>query len=295
MNVTDSLSEIERYFRERAQKRQWVSILAAAYLRLGFPALLSLTILYKSDLGNAFWPTIVATSLVQVLSVLIRALTGKSEYAFFEYRDLEREHDELQAQHADEKARSRSAVYAIQALRHASQVVIDALAAPDANHGENNLDDLVREALFPVVGFREEIFGFSGERYNFAVYRYNPERDVLEVLYRDVHRDIPRQDREWEPGFGHVGFCFIREEAVLSHDVTDSEELADDQSDTDDEHYVSIAAAPIFSLASEENEDPRGVLIVTSNESHQFEKAIHRPFLITLANVLAILFHIADN
>jgi len=115
------------------------------------------------------------------------------------------------------------------------------------------------------------------------------------VLYRDVHRDIPRQDREWKPGFGHVGFCFIRQEAVLSHDVTDSEELADDQSESDDEHYVSIAAAPISSLTADEDSDPRGVLIITSSASRQFEKAIHRPFLIVLANILAILFHVADH
>ena len=295
MSVSDSLSDIERHFRERAQKRQWVSLLAAAYLRLGFPALLSLTILYKDALGEVFWPVVAVTSLVQGLSVLIRALTGKSEYAFFEYRDLKQNHDELQSQHENERARSRAAVYAIQALRHASQVVIDALTRTDTNRGENNLKALVREALFPVVGFRKEIFGFSGERYNFAVYRYNAEQDVLQVLYRDVHRDIPRQDREWKPGFGHVGFCFIRQEAVLSHDVTDSEELADDQSESDDEHYVSIAAAPISSLTADDDSDPRGVLIITSSESHQFEKATHRPFLIVLANILAVLFHVADH
>lgn len=79
MSVSDSLSHIERHFRERAQTRQWVSLLAAGYLRLGFPALLSLTILYKEALGTAFWPVMISTSLVQGLSVLIRASTGKSE------------------------------------------------------------------------------------------------------------------------------------------------------------------------------------------------------------------------
>lgn len=102
MGVPDSLSEIERHFRERAQKRQWVSLLAAGYLRLGFPALLSLTILYKEPLGAAFWPVIISTSLVQGLSVLVRALTGKSEYAFFESRDLEHTHEELQSQYENE-------------------------------------------------------------------------------------------------------------------------------------------------------------------------------------------------
>ncbi|WP_146110047.1 hypothetical protein [Salinibacter sp. 10B] len=173
--------------------------------------------------------------------------------------------------------------------------MIDALTSADEAQNEGNLEELVREALYSVVGLRKEIFGFSGERYNFAVYQYNSERDVLHVLYRDVHRDIPRQDREWKPGFGHVGFCFIRREAVLSHDVTESEEMADDQSETDDEHYVSIAAAPIFSLTSGDDSDPRGVLVITSSAPNQFEKAIHRPFLIVLANILSMLFHITDN
>lgn len=293
--MTEAISEIEEYFRQRAQERQWVSLIAATYLRLGFPALLSLTILYKNDLGDAFWPVIITTSLVQILSVLVRVSTGKSENAFFEYRDLQRRHEELETRYENEKERSRSAVYGIQALRNASQVVIDALTSADETQNAENLEELVREALYSVVGLRKEIFGFSSERYNFAVYRYNAERDVLHVLYRDVHRDIPRQDREWKPGFGHVGFCFIRREAVLSHDVTESEEMADDQSETDDEHYVSIAAAPIFSLTSGDDSDPRGVLVITSSAPNQFEKAIHRPFLIVLANILSMLFHIADN
>jgi uncharacterized protein YigA (DUF484 family) len=73
------------------------------------------------------------------------------------------------------------------------------------------------------------------------------------------------------------------------------EQLADDQSETDDEHYVSIAAAPISSLTADDDSDPRGVLIITSNKPRQFEKAIHRPFLIVLANILAVLFHVADH
>lgn len=290
--MTSSISEIERYFRQLARRRQWISLIAATYLRLGFPALLALAILYREELSDAFWPIIAATSLAQILSVLVRAATGKSEYAFFEYRDLEREHEELESRHEAERYRSRAAVYSVQALRYASQVVVDAMET--ANEGEReNLEQLVREALFPVVEFRSELFGFTEERYNFAVYQHDPELNALHVLYRDVHRDIPRQDREWKPGFGHVGFCFIREEAVFSSDVRESEELSDDQSETDDDHYVSIAAAPIFALDEETN--PRGVFVITSSAPDQFEKAIHRPFLIAIANVLALLFHIADE
>lgn len=290
--MTAPVSKIERYFRQRARDRQWISLIAATYLRLGFPALLSLSILYRGELSGAFWPIIIATSLAQVLSVLIRVATGKNEYAFFEYRDLERKQEELKSKHEEEKERSRAAVYSVQALRYASQVVIDAMEATSRDE-QRNLKQLVQEALFPVVEFRSELFGFAGEKYNFAVYQHIPKRNVLQVLYREVHRDIPRQDREWEPGFGHVGFCFIRQEAVFSSDVRESEELSDDQSDTDDDHYVSIAAAPIFAFGDET--DPHGVFVVTSSAPNQFEKAIHRPFLIALANVLAVLFHISDE
>ena len=85
--MTEAISEIEENFRQRAQKRQWVSLIAATYLRLGFPALLSLTILYKNDLGDAFWPVIITTSLVQILSVLVRVFTGKSETALTQADD----------------------------------------------------------------------------------------------------------------------------------------------------------------------------------------------------------------
>ncbi|PQJ34838.1 hypothetical protein BSZ35_09695 [Salinibacter sp. 10B] len=118
--MTEAISEIEEYFRQRAQERQWVSLIAATYLRLGFPALLSLTILYKNDLSDAFWPVIITTSLIQILSVLVRVSTGKSETAFFEHRDLQRRYEELETRYENEKERSRAAVYGIQALRNAS-------------------------------------------------------------------------------------------------------------------------------------------------------------------------------
>jgi hypothetical protein len=289
------ISKIEKYFRETAAHRQWISVAAATYLRLVFPAFLALLITYRADLGSAFWPAVILLSAVQVLSVIVRAVSGKNEQAFFEYLDLERSHEAVEERLTDEEERAMTAIYAIQALRYASLLVTEVIERFPSHIEEESLVDLLRRALSTTIELRSIIFGFEDALYSFAVYRYNPEKNRLEVIFRDTHRDIPIQNRSWKPGRGHVGFCFIRRDAVLSSDIRDSEELSDDQSPTDDQYYVSILAAPILQPDGQPGSDPWGVIVVTSNRVNEFMNEIHQPFAIALANLMSVLVDVASR
>lgn len=145
-----------------------------------------------------------------------------------------------------------------------------------------SLDKVLDEVLKPWTDAREEIFWFTSAYHNFAVYLYNPQKSCLERVYRNCDDRITQRNRTWQPGEGHVGVCFQRQEVYFSPDVssvgTDNPIRTKDEQD--DANYKAMISIPV-----RVDDNVRGVLVITSNEAGQFIDQLHLP----IAQVVAIL------
>lgn len=160
------------------------------------------------------------------------------------------------------------------------------------------IDNAIREILAIIVNEREEIFEFTAkELWNFAVYIYNPSKHILKPIWREKHRNHPSEGigRDWVQGEGHIGKAFVDREPKITSDATIAA-LSDLMGPTpnkkhpyDNQTYQSFASIPIGPI--EEDEDPIGVLVATSNQKGRFNKA-NCQILRHTAGVLANLIHL---
>lgn len=136
---------------------------------------------------------------------------------------------------------------------------------------------------------RENLFEYeSSGRYNIVVYIYIPRDNRLKVLGRNCDNRLGKNNREWEPGRGHVGLTFLHNTEKLSLDITRSPEFFDgDEIESDSENYRSFFSLPIPSFRRDG--EPCGVFVVTSANSDQFNKERDGDFLVTCTHLLAII------
>lgn len=151
------------------------------------------------------------------------------------------------------------------------------------------------------------LFKIEDENWNFAVYRYEPSKGVLECLACRRAGDLPdgHVHRDWPPGEGHVGLAFSRSAELIFADAS-REELrpvigakGDRERDYDEERYRSLAAMPI----SSDGLTPLGILIATSDTEGRFKNEGERDeedweredVLREVAAYLAILFKLIQN
>lgn len=149
---------------------------------------------------------------------------------------------------------------------------------------KNNLDYILK----PLIELRSEVLGFwNGEaRYNFCVYLYDEDKELLEIFYRQCDDRIPRRDRTWKPGFGHVGMCYLRKKTIISQDIWVSEEFWQNGYESDKDNYRSLASTPIIDKV----ENVLGVFSVTSSITNQLSESQHGTMLDLYSSILTLYF-----
>ena len=149
-------------------------------------------------------------------------------------------------------------------------------AAPDVGteDAKNALMETLSALLDMVVAQKDVLFGMTDERWNFAIYLYEPTGDQLECLIcrRPIRAEETAPHRAWHPGEGHVGLAFSRGEELVASDTSDPqiEQLFRGHDakyrDDDTTRYRSIASIPIRTRG----DNPWGVLVATSDRAGRF-------------------------
>ena len=155
-------------------------------------------------------------------------------------------------------------------------------AAPDvgAEEAKNALMGTLSALLDMVVAQKDVLFGMTDERWNFAIYLYEPTGDQLECLIcrRPIRAEETAPHRAWQSGEGHVGLAFSRGEELVASDTADPqiEQLfrghGAKHRDDDTIRYRSIASIPIRTRG----DNPWGVLVATSDRAGRFRPVTAR-------------------
>lgn len=165
--------------------------------------------------------------------------------------------------------------------------------------GFQKRDDLyfvIKNLCSILVNGRDAFFKFEvQELWNFAVYIYDDNEGLLIPVWRKKNEYHPAtgEGRKWEPGQGHIGKAFADRRSKITKDATDPD-VADIMRapeskfrNYDERVYCSFASIPIGPV--EDNSQPFGVLVATSNKVNRFNKAnclILKHVANTLANVI---------
>ena len=155
-------------------------------------------------------------------------------------------------------------------------------AAPDvgAEEAKNALMGTLSALLDMVVAQKDVLFGMTDERWNFAIYLYEPTGDQLKCLIcrRPIRAEETAPHRAWQSGEGHVGLAFSRGEELVASDTADPqiEQLfrghGAKHRDDDTIRYRSIASIPIRTRG----DNPWGVLVATSDRAGRFRPVTAR-------------------
>lgn len=121
----------------------------------------------------------------------------------------------------------------------------------------------------------------AAEAWNFAVYLYSAERDLLVPVWREKarrHRSAHGSlGREWGRGEGHVGKAFVDKRVIITGDALsrDAEPFStvppSKERDYDKALYRSFASVPIGPLLEGDGR-PYGVLVATSDRVGRFDR-----------------------
>ena len=300
-----SLSDTLRNIEERAQDaaRAKTSAVAAIYVLsvVVVPAAYSILIANWTGFLEAFsvWAAVGSVLFIVVIhsvfAYLAYALSTADNF-YFDYRDVERAHTK-----AEEKSNHFSEHLAREEkITGVIRLMLVALSA-FATFGRSNtplspaqVNSQVRKLMFPIIASRE-VIPFRGARYNFAIYLYDDQSDVLKKFYRTHHPSIDVRNRDILPNQGHVGTCFSKEEDIFSPDTLNAPALMfRDEDETTP--YRSIGAAPISTITSSTGTSKtRGVFIITSDEPGQIRQDQHQTLVNVVALILSLFFDEADQ
>lgn len=314
MKVGETIPDkIRSYFKNESEGRKWGHAAIVACATVVFPILIGiLSSATSTDNGTLFSipPDGVSIAfaiviLLQVAFVLILRLYWKNAPTYYDFTELENDYESKVENISDRFERTRKNLNSMlqmqEASRYASMALgnVESLAAEDGD-GTNDLQQGIALVLDSCVSFRAEIFGFQAKTlYNFAVYLYNETDDVLRLAWRECDSRINRQDRDWHPRDGHVGTCFANRRELFSNNVLESDELSHDDPE-DEQKYVSMVSIPIFpsgdfpddrvaATSRNQNTKPIGVFIVTSSKEEQFNRSLHKTFLLSLSYHLSFV------
>ena len=175
-------------------------------------------------------------------------------------------------------------------------------------HGPGSLEEQrsrFGNMLDVVVAEKAILFGIESDRWNFALYLYDPPTEELNCVAcrRPIRAEEEAAHRPWKPGQGHVGAAFQMQREIVAGDTSAAEArlLFDSpdasQRDSDRRRYRSIASLPIR-LAGE---PIVGILVATSDVPQRFrirqrDEAAMDPVepLRILASALAFTMKSAD-
>lgn len=145
--------------------------------------------------------------------------------------------------------------------------------------------------LWHLVQYRTPLFDYQGDSlYNMALYMYDKQDDDLFIVWRKHDDRLQTSSRRWKPGIGHVGLAFVQEEAKICHDILESTELGNSNSNPSDKaKYRSFLSLPITdSFGNTDGRKPLGVLVFTSSSVGQFDWERDRIFTFTIVKLLSI-------
>ena len=161
------------------------------------------------------------------------------------------------------------------------------------NGQKQELQEIFRDILDPWIQSRTNIFWFyNGDAlYNIAVYLFNSQENVLEVCFRQCDDRILTKNRQWSPGIGHIGLCYAKGETVFCEDITIALQTTNSRVERpeDKEYYKSVVAEPI-----KVGNQIRGVFIVTSSQSEQFDEDIHVLCVRVIAQLLGLGYQLTQ-
>ena len=228
------------------------------------------------------------------LALLAAVLRIENPLPHFSAQLYERESDLRRVREEVETYRSAVATYESDYTTYVSVVLatVESLVNIDAMKRKPVATprEAFKRTLSHWIDSRTSIFWFrdGNAYYNFAVYLFKDGK--LHVELRCCDSRIQTNDREWEPGQGHVGYCFQHGRTIVppSSEATPGPEQQyietseEFRRPRDEEYYKSFAATPITV-----NKEKKGVFVVTSSKADQFSLKFHRPIMDTLGILLA--------
>lgn len=251
----------------------------------------------ESALGAGFWAILILIVVAHTAVGFLAYSSTTAQHVYFDYLDLARENDDLKQEIEAKIARLRALEVMRLSAHYAILAVYRFTAWGDAQKPlqVKPVREWLGKTLRVAIDKREEIIGYQGAKYNFAVYLYSERTDRLEKFYREVDNRIDTRNRSWPPGVGHVGLCFARQEAIISEDITKAPALMVEKEEEQTD-YRSIATSPIFSIGEDNGTtDVRGVFIITSSEPGQLTEERHELFVSTMGWILSLFFHESDQ
>jgi hypothetical protein len=152
------------------------------------------------------------------------------------------------------------------------------------------MDKHLTNLLWPLVVKKGDLFSYKEQSlYNIALYAYNDSSAKLEVKKRFYDERISVKNRDWRPGIGHVGMTFLHKAIKCCPNIQNSTELTV-TSERDSKYYCSFISVPILACEDDEQTDnnPHGVLVLTSAMESQFNLARDQFFLQAISKMLAV-------
>lgn len=192
---------------------------------------------------------------------------------------------------------------AIQSLQEFESVVLgDDLEEKTRLIGSNSnlndalselVEDTEKQLIWPLASLRDELFGYKSDAlYNVALYRYSEKDKQLCCSARFCDDRIPRKDRSWKPGHGHVGLAFIQGEIKFCNDVESSSELKTERLDGKIV-YRSFVSVPITSV--DKDRESHGVLVLTSRHANQFDIDKDQIFLLLISKQISLYYTVVES
>lgn len=155
--------------------------------------------------------------------------------------------------------------------------------------------------MAPICNNVGALFQCGGDEWwNIAVYLYHPNERILFSVWRQKHRAHPspaRYGRDWRPGEGHIGKTFADRAPKITRNAGNPDVAAlmepppVDRQPYDSEAYIAYASIPILNPL-EQDSDPLGVLVITSNQIDRFNSentSILRHAAIAVAEILEMM------
>lgn len=156
----------------------------------------------------------------------------------------------------------------------------------------NEAEAVCNDILTELVQARTKLLRFDpeDETFNFHIFRWDSEQQLLVTLARQHGADVVVHNRTWAKGSGHVGTAFERGELLMLDDLQGSrgEGYRAHAENLDKSLYRSIVDAPITFARSNS-----GVLTISSGRPQQFRKSDAPPIMI-LSGVIGTVFAVSE-
>lgn len=299
-NGTDPIDEIFQLARSEvsalAQSRKYLLIFGQVLIPVAVGLIFTFRAEFDAINANLFWILILTCVVLQSLMIFYTARSPQLvQEAYFLARPL---HQNYERSVAEAETYKQKILYlsVLQEIIFAWNIMLLRYHR-DAQPSAGGLGDEIGKILSLIVFKREDLFGFrAGEFWNFAVYLFDPQENVLRPVWRDKHPSHPSTGdaRVWRPGEGHVGKAFIERKALITADAT-LQEVAqflaapmEKARPHDDTAYKALASFPIEGVA--ESGEAAGVIVATSDRIGRFDRVnslVLNHAAAVLANVIA--------